>query len=310
MTGSGERSGVAACVEATYKARDVESTFDIYFYRPVGYLFARGFAAMQWTPTMVSMLGALLGVSAGHLYYYPDLRLNCIGMALHVIANVLDNADGQLARLTNRGSLQGAIMDGAADYLVFMSVYVHLSLRYIAEGGSALIWLLTIAAGASHALQSMMIDYYRHGYLQFAEGKRTADANSSATVSAAFNAVSWRQFWKKIGLRNYLNYTRQQEALAPNLLRLRLAAAPTAPAWLADEYRGHCYPLVKWCNILATNPRMMVLFAVLFLGQPIWYFVVELTAFNLLLLFLIWRHDAIFRSLLERVAQPAQAIAR
>jgi phosphatidylglycerophosphate synthase len=288
-------------VESTYKTRDVESALDIYFYRPIGYAFARFFAAIGFTPSMVSLLGAAIGMTAGHLYFYPDLRLNMLGMLLHVLTNTLDNADGQLARLTNRGSLNGAIVDGVADYLVFTSVYLHLTLRYIAEGGSVAIWLLTIAAAASHAVQSMMIDHYRNAYMQFVAGKRSADANSSATVRQAYAAVPWRDFLRKCGLRNYLNYTRQQETLAPNLLKLRLATTAGAPEWLQSEYRSDCLPLVPWCNCLATNPRMFLLFALLLLGQPIWYLVVEVTLLNVLLGYVLLRHEVIFASLLRRL---------
>jgi phosphatidylglycerophosphate synthase len=291
----------SAGVESTYKARDVESALDIYFYRPIGYALARFFATLRFTPSMVSLLGAAIGITAGHLYFYRDLRLNILGMFLHVLTNALDNADGQLARLTNRGSLNGAIMDGFADYLVFASVYLHLSLRYMAEGGSVAIWLLTVAAGMSHAVQSMMIDHYRNAYLQFVLGKRSADANSSEAVQQAYDAASWRSFFKKIGLRNYLNYTRQQEMLAPNLLKLRLATRSGAPEWLGREYRSDCLPLVKWCNTLATNPRMFLLFALLLIGQPIWYFAVEVTLLNALLVYVLLRHEVIFASLFRRV---------
>ncbi len=295
-----------AGVESTYKARDVESALDIYFYRPIGYALARFFATLRFSPSMVSLLGAAIGITAGHLYFYRDLRLNIAGMMLHVFTNALDNADGQLARLTGRGSLNGAIMDGFADYLVFASVYLHLSLRHINAGGSAAIWLLTIAAAISHAIQSMMIDHYRNAYLQFVAGKRTADSNSSTFVAEAYRAIGWRHFWKKIGLKNYLNYTRQQEWLAPNLLKLRLAVAGNPPAWLEREYRADCLPLVKWCNGLATNPRMLVLFALLLVGQPIWYFVFEVTLLNLLLVYVILRHEVIFRSIYARIGASPQ----
>ena len=294
-----------AGIESTYKARDVESTIDIVFYRPIGYALAKFFALLHFTPSMVSLLGAAIGMTAGHLYFYSNLRLNIVGMALHIFTNALDNADGQLARLTNRGSLNGAIMDGFADYLVFASVYLHLTLRCIAEGMSPVVWLLTFAAGASHAAQSMMIDHYRNAYMQFVAGKRSADANSSDAVRQAYAAVSWRDLFKKLGLRNYLNYTRQQEALAPNLLKLRLALRGGAPAWMSSEFRSRCLPLVKWCNLLATNPRIFLLFAVLLLGQPIWYFIAEVTLLNLVLVYVLRRHEQVFRSLYSRVAESS-----
>ena len=79
----------------------------------------------------------------------------------------LDNADGQLARLTHRESREGRIIDSLADHLVFVSVYVHLTLRYLFEGSSPAICLLALAAGISHALQGAAADYYRNTYLYF-----------------------------------------------------------------------------------------------------------------------------------------------
>ena len=84
--------------EATYKAREVEGILDLYFYRKIGFWLAQFFARLSVTPTGVSLFGAFCGVIAGHLYFYRNLSTNIIGMALHVFANALDNADGQLAR--------------------------------------------------------------------------------------------------------------------------------------------------------------------------------------------------------------------
>ena len=90
--------------ETTHKAREVEGVLDLYFYRKIGYWLAQVFARLKITPAGVSLLGCLFGVIAGHLYFYRSLGINVAGMALHVCANALDNADGQLARLTGAGS--------------------------------------------------------------------------------------------------------------------------------------------------------------------------------------------------------------
>ena len=145
-------------VEATYKAREVEGVFDLYFYRPIGLRLAQFFERLKMTPAGVTWLAGLFGVLAGHLYYYRDLRINIVGMAFHVCANALDNADGQLARLTHRESREGRIIDSIADHLGFLSIYVHLTLRYLAEGSSPAICLLALAAGISHALQGAAAD--------------------------------------------------------------------------------------------------------------------------------------------------------
>src|SRR5438132_11132640 len=113
-------STAAPKIEATYKAREVEGVFDLYFYRPIGFWLAQFFARLKMTPAAVSLLAGLLGVIAGHLYYYRNLGINVAGMMPHVCANTLDNADGHRARLTHRESREGRIIDSIADHLVFV----------------------------------------------------------------------------------------------------------------------------------------------------------------------------------------------
>ena len=291
-------------IEATYKAREVEGVLDLYFYRPIGFRLARLFAKLKMTPAGVTWFGGLLGVIAGHLYYYRDLRTNIIGMAFHVCANALDNADGQLARLTHRENQDGRIIDSIADHLVFVSIYVHLTLRYLVEGSSSAICLLALAAGISHALQGAAADYYRSSYLYFVTDRGGVGLDSSSALRSSYRDLGWRtNRWNKLLLALYLNFTRQQELLSPHLKRLRDTAGQLfhrdIPNWLRTRYRNLASPMFKWWSLLMTNTRMLVLFALLFIGQPIWYFWFELTLLNLLLVYLILRQENMAESLEE-----------
>ena len=289
-------------IEATYKAREVEGVLDLYFYRPIGFRLARLFAKLKMTPAAVTWLGGLLGVIAGHLYYYRDLRTNVIGMALHVCANALDNADGQLARLTHREDRDGRIIDSIADHLVFLSIYVHLTLRYLVAGSSPAICLLALAAGISHALQGAAADYYRSSYLYFVTDRAGTGSDSSSVLRSNYRELTWRtKPWNKLLLALYLNFTRQQELLSPHLRRLRDTAGQLfhseIPNWLRTRYRNLASPMFKWWSLLMTNTRMLVLFVLLLIGQPIWYFWFELTLLNLLLVYLIVRQEHMAKSL-------------
>src|SRR5438046_5905321 len=117
--------GPISTVEATYKGREVEGILDLYFYRPIGFRLALLFRKMEMTPAGVTLLAALFGIIAGHLFYYRDLRTNLVGMVLLVCANALDNADGQLACLTHRESREGRIMDSVADHRAYVGIEVH-----------------------------------------------------------------------------------------------------------------------------------------------------------------------------------------
>jgi phosphatidylglycerophosphate synthase len=300
-------------VEATYKAREVEGLLDLYFYRPIGLRLAEFFEQLKMTPTAVTLLGGICGVVAGHLYYYRDLRINIVGMVLHVGANALDNADGQLARLTQRETRKGRIIDSVADHVVFASIYVHLTLRCFLEDPSPAIWLLALAAGISHALQGAAADYYRSTYLYFAATGARTGFDSSAGVQSEYQTSSWHQRpWDKLLLALYLNFTRQQEMLAPHLKRLRDAASELfqgqIPAWLRARYQNLAGPMLKWWGLLMTNTRMLVLFVLLLIGRPIYFFWFELIPLNALFVYLIFREETMAESMQE-VAQKWRDLA-
>lgn len=293
-----QRKSRSSAVEETYKAREVEGWLDIRVYRPIGFQLARLCALARLTPSTVSFLGAGIGIVGGHFYLSPDLRLNLVGMALQIVANIFDNADGQLARLTNQGSLAGVVIDGLADHLVFFSIYFHLCLRSVLEGGSNAVWLLAAVAGFSHAVQSMVADYYRAGYLRFVAAKPPVDPDSLREVQDEYRQISWREPGRKLTLRSYLDYVQSQEMLAPELAKLRATVRGVVPPALSQEYRQICEPLLSWGRMLSTNARMFLLFFFLLVRQPLGFFWSEITLLNGLLLFLILRHRRIFQNLL------------
>lgn len=291
----------SAKIESTLKAREVEGLLDLYFYRPLGFRLAEFFAQLKVTPAGVSLLAGFCGVMAGHLYFYQSLAINVAGMVLHVCANALDNADGQLARLTHQESRKGRIIDSIADHLGFASVYIHLTLRCAFAGASPAIWLLALAAAISHALQGAAADYYRTAFLYFTGGTRT-EIDSCSALRSDYRKLSWKQHaWDKVLLALYLNFTLQQEMLAPRLKKLRETINTVfhgqIPGWLEKRYRNVAGQTLPWWRLLMTNTRMLVLFLLLFIGQPVYYFWFELIPLNVLFVYLITRQEKMAESL-------------
>ncbi len=294
-----------APVQATYKAREVESLIDIYFYRPVGFYLALWSSRIHLTPSGVTAIGALFGLAAGHLYYYSSLGLNLAGMLLHIIANALDNADGQLARLTGKGSRLGRMNDSFADHVIFIGIYAHLGFRYLHEGGTPAIALLALAAGACHAFQGGVADFVRNAHLFFTSAGTRGDFEPVPVLARQFAGLTWRREpWHKLLLLLHVQFTRRQERIMPALATLRdaiMARHAAVPAWFAAAFRLRSAPLLKWVNLIMTNPRMLVLFAVLALGRPAWFFIAQLTIFNLFTAYLLWQLARACRDLLVRV---------
>jgi phosphatidylglycerophosphate synthase len=302
----------ASTVEATYKTREVEGLADVYFYRKIGFWLAQRFAERGVRPATVTLLGGVLGIVAGHLYFYPFLAINLLGIAFHIAANAFDNADGQLARLTNQQSHSGRILDSVVDHVVWFGVYVHLALRYVAGGGSSWIWLLALAAAMSHGAQAAVADYCRSAYLYFVKGRSKTNFDSAIGLQRVYGEMPWRgRTMEKILLVIYARATRQQEKLLPDLARLHEKIErdfpEEIPAWLQSRYRTTAQPVMKWCGWLMTNARMFVLFFVFVMAAPTWFFWLELTVFNALLGYVIFQQREISESALELIEHPPPA---
>jgi CDP-alcohol phosphatidyltransferase len=305
------RTSALLPIEATYKAREIEGWLDIHFYRKLGLHLANLFRAMGITPAIATLLGGVLGVIAGRLYYYPDVRINAVGMLLHVLANLFDNVDGQLARLTNSGSRAGRAIDSVVDQIIFINIYVHLGLRCLNDHSFWFVLIVTCAAGFSHAVQAAAADYYRNAFLYFGTRGHRGDMESSSQLRAEFQACRWREHpWRKLFFGAYLNFIREQELLSPNLAKLRHVTdalfQPSVPSWFQKRYYQWARPMFKWWSGLMTNTRMLVLFVSLFAGQPMWFFWFELTVLNALLVWLLFLQETMSKALVAFVAS-AQA---
>lgn len=294
-------SGIAA----TYKSRELEGIVDLLFYRRVGFGVAQFFARLKFTPTTVTLIGGVLGIIAGHFYFYRALFLNFIGFAFHIVANIFDNADGQLARLTNQHSRTGRIIDPIVDHVIWLSVYAHLALRLQLQGFSGTIWIVAIVAGLSHGAQAAAADYWRHAYLYFAKGRGELDCASKIRQE-----VQRGRGWLKVLLSLHLNVTREQEFLLPGIKhlheRIDRAQATSIPDWLRSRYASLVRPTFKWWGLLMTNSRMLVLFVLFLIRQPAWFFWAEITAGNLLLLLLILQEQRISESIIELLTSQSE----
>lgn len=291
-------------IVSTYKAKDTEELLDRMFYRPIGYAMALAFKSLGLSPNAVTIISIFVGAASGHFFYYNDLTLNFYGILLLILAQAMDSADGQLARITNTKSRVGRILDGFAGNLWFLSIYLHLLFRMIDNGYSPLIFFLVLIAGLSHSFQSAYADYYRNYYLMFVHGKNNSEVDESSKLKTEYKKISWLQnFGQKFLMRIYLNYTIQQELFSKNIIRLYQLAKnkfiDNVPSEISSKYRTKNKPLVKYFNILTTNTRMIFLFIVLFIQQPVFYFIFELTILNILFVYVVLKHEKNSKTIYE-----------
>lgn len=289
---------------ATLKSSDTEETFDLIFYRPLGFLWALGARRLGVTPNAITIASIFLGLGAGVLIYFDNFWLNLLGVFLLVWANTFDSADGQLARMTHQYSRLGRILDGVSGDIWFAAIYIAICLRENVTSDFFgahhwVIWVMAVVTGLCHAVQAAMADYYRQFHLYFLKGEEGSELDTASKLSARYSTMSWSsQPMAKLTLAFYINYTAGQEKRTPAMQNLRRAIAErfgsNIPKRLRESFRAASRPLMKYTNILSFNTRSFALIAAVLIFQMPWlYFAFELTVLNVLLVYMMWRHEKI-----------------
>ena len=290
------------------KSMDTEEHIDLAFYRPIGFMWAQIAARLGITPNVITIASIFLGIGAGVMFYYQDLWINIAGMLLLIWANSFDSADGQLARITHQYSRLGRILDGLSGDFWFAAIYIAIILREnltitLFQEHPWLLWSIALLAG--HAKQASMADYYRQFHLYFLKGEGGSELDNAEDLNRQLkeSGVTWKNnFWKCLTMRTYLNYTVQQEASSPSMQRLRRELNRRfqdgkIPLKFREEFRRLSLPLMKYTNILTFNWRTIGLFITLFIGQPWLYFIYELTILNIILAYMMYRHEHLCKQL-------------
>lgn len=168
------------------KIVEAEEILDLLIFRPIAFLFVKATFSLPLTPNMVSSIAMLFGISAGISFGFGWDHNLSLGAILYFTCNVLDCADGQIARLKKNGTKVGRIVDGFLDYVVSTAVFVgigagltnmnsqgmfHSQWNFLNLNSAVYIWIVTVAAGLSSAAQAFIYDYFRNLFLEKAFGK-------------------------------------------------------------------------------------------------------------------------------------------
>lgn len=296
----------------TLKSMDTEEHIDLAFYRPIGYAWACLAKKLGVTPNAITIASIFLGIGAGIAFYFNDMWINVAGMLLLIWANSFDSADGQLARMTRQYSRIGRILDGLSGDLWFATIYVAICLRenHTSDFFMAhpwLIWVIAVVTGICHAKQAAMADYYRQFHLYFLKGEDGSELENAGNLKKKLAELSWsRDFWKKLTMTFYTNYTVNQEATTRSMQALRAELRRrfpdgVIPQSFRDAFRVKSLPLMKYTNILSFNWRTIALFTSLFLQMPWLYFAFELTVLNILLIYMVVRHERICKMFTQQL---------
>jgi len=287
------------------KGEVVEEWIDLRFFRPLGFWIANALRSTRASPDQVTIASLAIGLVAGHLMFYASPTLNAIGVALFVLSDVLDSADGQLARIRGTSTRFGRILDGVADNLRFINLYLHLLARLAFAGFGWEALALAALAGASHSFQSAAVDFIRQAYLYLGIGR-----GSELDLAETIDRTKPRSFAQRIGAVLYRDYVRRQTWLFPRTAELVRAAGNDIAEPFRNDYRSRTTRDVVHCAWIGQNMRFLLLALTAIPGWPAGFFWLTAGPLNLILFALVIGQERAARAMLHVVASPARPHAR
>lgn len=273
------RNGQSAFVRSlAFKAFEIEELADVFFFRPCGWVIARGARAVRATPTHLTIARSVIGIAGGALLYYESPGL--LPFVLLILSEVVDSADGQLARMTGQFTELGRVLDGVGDYVAHGAVYIAIAAGIIHRGGNSSILVWMLLAGIANAIQSQMYDYHRTAYV-------TVVKDGHAPGHDPAKVPSWIRWL-------YGGYLTMQRGLIGEHANVEAAlAARSVSGQVREEdkmrYRECFYRLVRGWNLLGSNTGLYAIGVLIWLHRLDLFFIFILVPMNFALIALWFR---------------------
>lgn len=291
------------------KGFDTEEKLDLYFYRPFGFLIAKVAMRLHMSPTMLTFIGLVLGLTSGYFFYHNETNQSLmIASCLFVMSGVFDSSDGQLARMGGKSTKLGLVLDGLCDNLVFAAAYIGSAFTVAHIWGW---WLIPISllAGVCHSIQSSLLDFYNREYLYFGYGKINGDYWNPTIEEADKDRSSAaggeeKFFWF---LRSTWVWQQNKFCGRPAAARYQWRALVSSPK--SDEfqalYRDHNRFILRAWRLMGANFHTMMIILFAFLRRFDLYLIaidmIALTAAMLVLrAFQVRQDDKLGRALRDR----------
>jgi phosphatidylglycerophosphate synthase len=259
-----------------------DETLTLYILRPIAFIFVKLFYPTRITPNQVSLMAIIVGLISGYFFSRGDVTSYAIAGGLYFLCVVLDCVDGMIARLKKNGTPVGRIIDGFADYLVSIAVYVGLGIGF--DKGLVNLdflpfnhwWVLGIAA-FSHIFHAMIVDFYRVEFMSHGLGKVTSVLEEKRIFTEELDKIKHlRGKWlDKILIAVYLGYAHLQ------IFRMK----KTESYKREEYYHSNKLMILLWFWIGPTAHIFVIIIAAV-LYRPIIHFIYVIGLANIYLLVL------------------------
>ena len=290
------------------KSRSISDPVDTYFHEKISYPIAKAYNHFGLHPNVATVCSLLTGVAGGVLIAFHNLWMNIPGVILIILSIILDCSDGQIARMSGKGSLYGRCFDGFADSIVYASIYVGISVRCMSDkipftdmNWSWWIFLISVPVGFYfHVYQARILDYHKNMYM-YLTGNSHSELTTSEALKVQIDELPKHSF-KKFVCSSYLSYTKSQERLTPNFQKLHqkiIDNGGVVPEKIKEMWAKNTKYSIVISNIMGVNFRTYLLIVLLFLNYTFWIFPVNIIFLEAIKIFVWVKYEKLAKKCLE-----------
>ena len=129
---------------------------------------------LRWpiTPNQITLVSLFLGLAGCALFISSDWTTDIIGALLIVVSYILDNCDGEVARIKGLSSEFGAHLDDIVDSSVDTAFFLALGYGMARESGAQL-WMWLGVAAAAGAMIDFCIEQVKEVRLKNKDGVKS-----------------------------------------------------------------------------------------------------------------------------------------
>ena len=216
------------------KSSASDEPINTYLIRPVAGLLVRAIYGTPITPNQVTVAAILIGFVAAVLYRYsgPGPAI-AAGLCL-TLKDIVDSADGQLARARGTSSRAGRFLDSIGDLAVNLAVFVAIGLSLCERSGESIFLVFAVLAFAGTTLRISYHVFYHTSYLHLVSLYQTNRLTEEVRPEDQLQD-RWTLVLQKIFQALYGWQDRWIARLDRWSLRGRVVEGETAQRWYADR---------------------------------------------------------------------------
>ena len=182
-----------------------DELINTYVLRPIAGLLVRALYRTSVTPNQVTLAATASGLAAASLYWQGTPLLTAVAGLCLTGKDLLDSADGQLARAKGLFSRAGRFLDSLGDFAVNLAVFSAIAVAMVRSGSGAGAPLLCLCAFLGVSLRVSYHVFYQTSYLhlrkaytgnRISEEIREEDANEDRLTSSLHRTFLILYHWQ------------------------------------------------------------------------------------------------------------------